>query len=192
MRVQRFLWGLVLIGVVSASGCATNTGRGALAGGGIGAGLGALAGSAVGKPGAGAAIGAGVGALTGGAIGNSMDEQEKRHQQELIQASASRPAPLSIQDVVNMSKGGVSDQVIVTQMRSSGSVFQLSADDVVRLRQEGVSDPVVNAMMETPRQPVVVRQPRAVYVREPVYVYEPYPPPVHIGFGFGGYHRHCW
>jgi outer membrane protein OmpA-like peptidoglycan-associated protein len=61
------------------SSCATNTGKGALIGGGggaaVGAGIGALAGGGKGAL-IGAAVGAGVGAGTGALIGRYMDKQE--------------------------------------------------------------------------------------------------------------------
>ena len=119
-----------------------------------------------------------------------MDEQEKR--QEIALASArSVPGPLSIYDVVDMSRNGVGEEVIIAQIRNSGSVFTLSKDDVIRLRGEGVSDRIVSVMQETPRRPVVVRGPRPVYVEPaPVYVVEPGPPHVHVGFGY--HPRRCW
>jgi len=69
-------------------GCSsmTNTGKGALIGGGGGAGLGAALGGIIGG-GKGAAIGAGIGAAVGtgaGAlIGNKMDKQQKQLEEEL-------------------------------------------------------------------------------------------------------------
>ena len=62
----RFLLGSVVLAMASFStGCSTmsNTGKGALAGGAIGAGTGALIGSATGKAGPGAAIGGLIGAV---------------------------------------------------------------------------------------------------------------------------------
>lgn len=186
MRLRTRIVVLVLVLTGACSGCATNTGRGALAGGGIGALTGAAIGSATGRPGAGAALGAGIGALTGGAIGNAMDEQEKRS--EIVQAAArNTPGPMSIYDVVNMARNGVGDDLIISQIHSSGSSFTLSPDDIVRLRQEGVSEKVVQTMMNTPRRPVVIQ-------RAPVYVVDPYPPPpVHFGIGYHFHHRpRCW
>src|SRR5262245_62047835 len=72
---------LVLLGAAMfATACATNTGKGALIGGGggaaLGAGIGALAGGGKGAL-VGGAIGAGVGAGTGALIGRYMDKQEE-------------------------------------------------------------------------------------------------------------------
>lgn len=77
--------GAMLIGE---SGCSsmTNTGKGALIGGGgggaLGAGIGALIGGGKGA-GIGAAIGAAVGSGAGALIGNKMDKQQKQLQEEL-------------------------------------------------------------------------------------------------------------
>lgn len=70
-------------------GSMTNTGKGALIGGGGGAGAGALIGGLIGggKGAAiGAAVGAGVGAGAGALIGKRMDKQQKQLQEELKNA----------------------------------------------------------------------------------------------------------
>jgi outer membrane protein OmpA-like peptidoglycan-associated protein len=73
------IFGLVSVYAMSAAGCASNQGNGALIGGGAGAGLGAAIGALThGKKGAvvGGAVGAAAGAGTGALIGNYMDKQE--------------------------------------------------------------------------------------------------------------------
>ncbi|MDE6120781.1 MAG: OmpA family protein [Muribaculaceae bacterium] len=83
--------GIALVGcslLIGEAGCSsmTNTGKGALIGGGggaaVGAGLGALIGGGKGA-GIGSAIGAAVGAGAGVLIGNKMDKQQKQLQEEL-------------------------------------------------------------------------------------------------------------
>lgn len=77
--------GALLVGETACSSM-TNTGKGALIGGGggaaAGAGIGALIGGGKGA-GIGAAIGAAVGAGAGTLIGNRMDKQQKELQAEL-------------------------------------------------------------------------------------------------------------
>lgn len=74
--------------LIGGTGCSsmTNTGKGALIGGGggaaVGAGLGALIGGGKGA-GIGSAIGAAVGAGAGTLIGNKMDKQQKQLEEEL-------------------------------------------------------------------------------------------------------------
>ena len=86
-----------------------------------------------------------------------------------------------------MAQQRVSDDVIISQIRTTGSVYQLSPTDIVWLKQNGVSDPVVQEMQATavrvrgyPGGPVY-----AVPAYTPVYVVEPPPPPVAVGVGFG-------
>jgi hypothetical protein len=178
MRKTTFV-AAILLPAWAACGCSSlsHTENGALAGGAIGAGTGAIIGHALGHTGGGALIGAGVGALSGGLIGHAADEGEKKA------AAAARP-PLGLVDVVQMAQSHVSDDLIISDIRTTGSVFHLSSQDTIWLKQNGVSDRVVQEMMVT-----ATRYPRRVYAAapvygEPVYVVEP-PPPVAVGVGFG-------
>jgi hypothetical protein len=160
-------------------GCSNlnHTENGALAGGAIGAGTGALVGHALGHTAGGALIGAGVGALSGGLIGNSADNAEKR-----AEAAAQARHPMGMVDVVQMAQSHVSDDLIISEVRATGSVFRLSAQDTIWLKQNGVSDVVVQEMVAT-----AYRYPRRYYSVEPVYV-EPAPVAVGVGVGFHGGH----
>jgi hypothetical protein len=179
------LFAAALMPAVLSCGCAgmSNTDRGVLGGGAIGAGTGALIGSATGHTGAGALIGGGVGAVTGGLIGNAADEREKKTQEQIAAAQARQQ--LGMADIVQMTQQHISDPVIINQIRSSYSVYQLSAQDTMWLKQNGVSDTVITEMMAT-----ASRYPRRVYTDAPVYadppvvVVEPPPPPVGVGIGF--------
>ena len=51
-------------------------------------------------------------------------------------------------DVIALTKNGVSDDVIINQIQATHSRFQLSNDDLVALKNAGVSDTVVNAMLK--------------------------------------------
>jgi hypothetical protein len=171
--------------ILLACGCSSmsNTEKGVGAGGLIGAGTGAVVGHALGNTGAGALVGAGVGALSGGLIGHAVDESEKKTDAKIAAASAAPRGPLGITDVAQMAQAHVGDDVIISQIRATGSVFRLSATDTIWLKQNGVSDAVVQEMLATAN-----RVPRRYYsaapVYEPVYVVEQ-PPPVSVGVGFG-------
>lgn len=175
--------------VCLATGCSSmsNTDKGAIGGGLIGAGTGAAIGHALGNTGAGAVIGTGVGMIGGALTGNAIDKAE--HKAEVAQAQADAAVAarqVGMTDVVSMAQQHISDPVIIQQIRSSGSVFHLSANDIGYLKANGVSDRVVMEMQATATRPVV----RPVYGR-PVYVYEPPPPPppVRVGFGVGYCHH---
>jgi Glycine zipper len=175
----------IILPIFLACGCSSmsNTEAGAGAGGLIGAATGALVGGATGHAGAGALIGAGVGAASGALIGHAEDESEKRAQAAAIAAAQAR-GPMGITDVVQMSQARVSDYVIITQIRSTGSVFRLSSNDTIWLKQNGVSDTVIQEMLATPYR-------AQGYAAAPVYVVDPTPPPVSVGVGFG-YVGHRW
>jgi hypothetical protein len=183
MKTLRLV-GFAILPLLSLCGCSSmsNTDQGVLGGGAIGAGTGALIGNASGHAGTGALIGAGVGALTGGLIGNAEDRQEKKAQEAAAAAQAQRQ--IGLMDIVQMSQQHISDPVIISQIRTSGSYYQLSAQDTIWLKQNGVSDPVITEMMATAQ-----RYPHRIYTAAPVYgepviVAEP-PPPVAVGVGVG-------
>jgi hypothetical protein len=56
-------------------------------------------------------------------------------------------AMLKTQDVISMSKAGVSDSLIITMLEVSHSWFQLKPQDVIDLKNSGVSDRVIDAML---------------------------------------------
>ncbi|HUR52764.1 MAG TPA: glycine zipper domain-containing protein [Gemmataceae bacterium] len=208
MRTKRIFATVVMVGGLASAGCATKTGTGALAGGGIGAGLGALVGSATGNAGAGAAIGGALGAGTGAVVGSAADSDD-RERREIRQATAVAQAQaqqgrMGITDVVSMVQHGHSETVIINQIRSSGSTFQLSAADLDYLKSANVPDRVVIEMQNARAAgPVIVNPPRGVVYADPppLVVYERRPPPVvFVGppppprpyvFVSGGY-RHRW
>jgi len=146
----------LLSGCVNPDGTPNNTGSGALMGGA----LGALTGAAIGgrgHAGPDALIGAAAGALAGGLIGNAADrEQDARLRAQAPPAyypayPATVPSrPTSIADVETMAKAGVSDDVIISQIQNTRTVYHLAAVDVIGLRKAGVSDNVLNFMINTP------------------------------------------
>ena len=129
-----------------------NTASGAL----IGGAMGAIAGAAIGGPrhgGEGALIGAAAGALTGGAIGNSVDQEqaaELRAQAPQTYVRVQQGQPLTISDIKALAEAKVSDDVIISQIRNSHTVFHLSTSDIIELHNAGVSENVINFMINTP------------------------------------------
>jgi hypothetical protein len=155
----------------------SNTGKGALAGGAIGAGTGALIGQASGgKAGPGAVIGGAIGALAGGAIGNEEDRREREALHNRIQQAEASRNRLGINEVVQLAKDGHSDDVIINQIRTTRSTYDLSTEDLGTLRANGVSDVVIKEMQLN--RPDAYRRPRYVHGPPPV-IYGP-PPPVVI------------
>ncbi|HTK77345.1 MAG TPA: glycine zipper domain-containing protein [Gemmataceae bacterium] len=181
---------LAATGLWALTGCESmnKTEQGAVGGGVLGGTAGALIGSATGHTGAGAAIGAGLGAVSGGLIGNSIEESE--HKAKAVAASAAVPAPgqLSLSDIAQMSQQQLSDGVIISQIRTTRSVFVLSPEQLAWLKQQGVSDGVVMEMQQTASR---VPPPHARVYARPVYVEPVYvapPPPVGVGFSYTRFH----
>lgn len=196
---------LVLAASPFVTGCAhsSNTAKGAGVGGALGAGTGALIGSASGNAGKGAVIGGILGAVTGGAIGNAEDQREKMENESRVRQAEERAAAASTQmgiaDVIQWAKEGRSDGVIINQMRTTGSTYQLSSEDVRLLASNGVSDPVIMEMQNRRpdmypagrRRLVPVHPAPVIYAHPPPPVlFVPGPPPPPPGFGVGVHIRH--
>ncbi|HZE21642.1 MAG TPA: hypothetical protein VE082_06285 [Desulfobaccales bacterium] len=61
----------------------------------------------------------------------------------------SRPAPVTVGQIVKWSHEGVPPQDIINLMQDSGTVYRLSAAQLAELKQKGVSDSVLNYMQQT-------------------------------------------
>ena len=132
-------------------GCETKTGTGALAGGALGAGTGALISGGGAK---GTLIGGAVGALAGGLIGAALDEQDRKVMERTSPRTVQRMdrgEPLTVNDVIKLSQGGVSDETIIRYMQDTDTTYNLSQTQINRMREAGVSPRVINYMVETGR-----------------------------------------
>lgn len=153
-----------------------DTATGAVVGGGLGAVTGALVGGKDHR-GGGALIGAGVGALTGGLIGNAADAADRRAAAAGIAIASQANAQVAAMavtnfDLVQMTRAGVGEDVIISTIRSRGGRFDLSPNGLIVLKQSGVSDRVVMAAQSsTPGvyapdvAPPVIGPPPVVYVQ---------------------------
>ena len=85
-----------------------------------------------------------------GAVGNDIDKQERREkdfqQAQALAAAQVQQQRLGLTDVVHMAQQGHDDQVIINQIRSSGSTFQLAPSDLDYLKNNGVSARVIAEM----------------------------------------------
>ncbi len=128
---------LILIFVLVVCGCQTNKtriGEGAGIGGTVGAIAGGIIGFQSGHPFQGAAIGGAIGAGTGAVVGAQIKKP--------VQASAQ----LTMQQIVDLSKQGVSSDEIIAKIKAANSRYSLTADDLDYLRKQGVSQRVIEAM----------------------------------------------
>jgi Glycine zipper len=195
--------GLLLLGVMSlsATGCSTmnNTQKGALVGGGVGSLVGTAIGAATGNPRTGAVLGAAGGSALGAIAGNSEDRRDNELEKaELRQAAANaqaqaaqQAAQLGMADVMELTRQGVDPSVIVNQIRSTNSTFNLTTSDIQLLTQQQVSPTVIRAMQESRVRNSPVRE-RVIYRESPVIVERPvvpvYGPPIYgppaVGFHY--------
>jgi len=60
---------------------------------------------------------------------------------------------LSPEDIIKMSDAGVSDDVIISQIKATRSIYKLSPEGIIKLKEEGVSDKVIEEMVKTARVP---------------------------------------
>ena len=153
----------------SSIGCQSKAGTGAVAGGVGGAVIGGVIGNnrGSGNTASGAAIGGVIGAVGGGLVGHSMDKADERKAQEQRQREEAarrqqqqytRPAPApSMQtitrgDVVDWTRQGVKDEIIIDRIQRSGQQFIITAADERELKSLGVSATVIGAMKNTSKQ----------------------------------------
>ena len=197
---------VLLTGCYTPDGQPDRTANGALFGGALGAGAGALIGNASGHHTAeGAAIGGAVGLLTGALVGNAMDQQHRealRAQAPQTLVRVEQGQALATADVKALARSGVSDEIILSQIRNSRSVYRLSTAEIIELKDAGVSSRIIDFMINTASSVSDVPAPSAgtaVMQAPPQIVYQeviyPAPGPDYVWVNgcwtwYGG--RWCW
>jgi hypothetical protein len=84
--------------------------------------------------------------------------------------AAGRAEALSIRDVIELTRAGLSDQVLLALIEVDRSVFAIDTATLKQLKEAGVSDPVIVALIRSGR----TRTPEPQPVAEPVpTIYEP-------------------
>ncbi len=58
--------------------------------------------------------------------------------------------PLGTADVKLLAKSGISDEVIISQIQNSRTVYRLTAPEILDLKDAGVSEKVIDFMINTP------------------------------------------
>ncbi|MBF0531761.1 MAG: hypothetical protein HQL23_01550 [Candidatus Omnitrophica bacterium] len=137
--------GLAVVTLAWLTGCAENKTR-IGEGAGIGGLLGAVAGGVIGHQGgndvAGALIGGAVGAAGGAIVGSQIDKP----QAATAAPATTTAAALSIQNVVDLAKQGLSSDDIIAKLKTTKSQFALTAEDLDYLKKQGVSQRVMDVM----------------------------------------------
>lgn len=187
------MWMTLAVGAAGllGTGCSTmnNTERGTLGGIAVGSVAGALIGKATGNPKTGAVVGAVGGGLLGNVIGQDADRKEERIagvKQAAAEQAYRDDQPARIAQVIELTRQGQDESVILNHIRANRMTFSLGVDDLNTLKANGVSGKVIAAMQNSsgtvvtstpPPKTVVVRE--QVYVDRPVYVAPP-PPPIMV------------
>ena len=60
----------------------------------------------------------------------------------------SQTKPMTVEDVIKLSKAGLSDDLIIQQIKKKGQHFDLSTDQLVQLKAAHVSDRVIQVMID--------------------------------------------
>jgi hypothetical protein len=156
MKRYGYLLVVAVVGI-SVTGCMSPQGRpdytasGALAGGATGA----IVGSMARHPGPGALVGGAVGAVVGGLIGHGMDQTQEaqlRAQAPQTLQRVEQSEPLTVVDVKSLVKAGISDDLVISQIRNSRTVYHLNTADIIDLNNAGVSEKIIDFMINTPTQ----------------------------------------
>jgi hypothetical protein len=105
-----------------------------------------------------------------------------------------------VDDVIRMSRAGVSEDSIIAFVQNTRGSVDVSADDIIAMTEAGLSKPLIKAVMDEAtarkgnhREAEYAPAPRSYYpppyYYDPYYYYDPfwYGPRVFIGFG-GGFH----
>ena len=67
----------------------------------------------------------------------------------LVASCATTPTPVTVNEVVAMSREGTDAAVIIARMRESRSVYRLPGSAFGELKNEGVPGPVLDYMLQT-------------------------------------------
>jgi hypothetical protein len=164
-----------------------DTAAGTITGGALGAVTGAIVGGK-GDRGEGALIGAGVGAVAGNLLGRAQDRSDEarvaygaQYVGQMNQHAAAQA--VTNYDLVDMTRAGVSEEVIISTMQSRGTRLDLGPNSLIALKQAGVSDRVVMAAQNT--------SPRGVPAYAPAPILAPAPTRVIVAPAPWPYYGHC-
>lgn len=179
---------LITLGMPNVVSAQNNKQRGATWGGLAGAVAGGIIGDNNDKAGAGAVIGGVVGAVAGGLLGNAADKDAELARQRAAyyhaqqqqyarqQQTAALQSAVTLQDVIAMSRSGLSDQVVVNQVRQRGYLGKLAVSDIIALHEAGVSENVITTLQTVgpPRKsPVTVARPAPAIINH--HIHQPAP-----------------
>jgi hypothetical protein len=91
----------------------------------------------------------------------------------LLPLSAVRADALSVRDVIELTKAGVGEDVLLSLIEVDRGIFPTDVATIKALKEAGVSEKVIGAMVRKGRTPIVQEEPSPA----PAPIAEPEPPP---------------
>lgn len=166
----------------------------------LGGALGAITGAIVGgksKRGEGALIGAGVGAITGNVLGRNKDRADQYRAATGAATVARANQAVAAQavtnyDLIRMTQAGVTEEVIISALRSRGARLDLSPEGLIALKENGVSDRVLINAQNLAQNYAAAPGPTIVTEAVPPTVIVAPRPVYHYGYWPHYYHRPCY
>ncbi|MBU1727541.1 MAG: hypothetical protein KJ880_07915 [Candidatus Omnitrophica bacterium] len=151
--MKKFLTLIICSGlVIAAVGCQSNKTRvaeGSVIGGLLGATVGGIVGHQGGHGAEGAAIGAAAGVLGGALVGAQMKKPGQEQAQGATQTgqpAGVNPKQMTTQQIIDLTKQGVHEAVIIDKIRLTNSKFVLTPAEIENLKKQGVSQKVIDVM----------------------------------------------
>lgn len=81
-----------------------------------------------------------------------LDEQDRKIMEKTSPRTVERMdrnEPLTINDIIKLSQGGVSDDTIIKYINETKTTYNLTQSQINRLQEAGVSQRVINYMVDT-------------------------------------------
>ena len=87
-------------------------------------------------------------------IGATLDAQDRKVMERSSPRTVDRMdrnEPLTINDIIKLSQGGVDDDTVINYMKETNSTYNLSQAQIRRLHDAGVSQRITNYMVDSGR-----------------------------------------
>ena len=101
----------------------------------------------------------------------------------MLALTPSTASAVSVQEIIGLSRSGVSDEVILTLIERDNTIFTIDPDQLVALKRQGVSQAVVLAMLRSGRQQPAAPPQTADAAAAPNGVFPSAPDTVVVGHG---------
>jgi len=141
--VMKIFYSIASVTVIAVllAGCMSPVGPNQATGTAVGAATGAIIGGSLRNDPGDALIGGVIGALIGALAGKDVDDVTRQH--------VSQGQPLTLEDVKELAKAKVGDDLIISQIKSTRTVYRLSSAQIIELKNAGVSQKVLDYMINT-------------------------------------------